>query len=633
MLLLSFCIVIITTGALHLWLGLSVTDQIIEARIQDRLRLDMRSARDIFQQESANILETVRLAALSLCGKETDLTGDRSKLSAQLENLAEREALDILTLAGADGAIVCRAKTPDQMQSTPLGRNLVKRTLLDRGAVVGTSVLSEEDLISENPVLRDRARIKVFPFSSVESEGRNHVSSGMAVVAAAPVLDDHQSVIGILYGGRVLNNSPLLVDQIIDKIYKKERFAGKEVGVATLFLSDIRISTTLKNVSGERALGTLVSDDVRDSVLKRGQSWISRPFAVSDRYVTAYEPIGDTSGSIIGMLSIGILEDRFRGMQRKVFWSSVLITFAGLGLSLYLWSFLIRYVRNPIRSLILAAERVAEATPGQEVHLESSTAEFATLGSAFNAMTQSVRERDRELRLRAQEEAMKLQRLAVIGQLAAGVAHEINNPLGSILLFNHLALKGCSQDTPTRQHLERIEGEAKRCRDIVQGLLEFARPREPKMEPVSLNALLDKTVALFENHPLLHDVEIIKQYRSDLPEAVADSGQMQQVFVNLIINAVDAMEGRGKITLTTRFHEEADTIEVEFADTGCGITQEILDRVFDPFFTTKGVGHGTGLGLSISSEIIHRHGGTIRALSRVGEGSRFVIILQRGKRG
>jgi len=623
----------ITTGALHLWLGLSVTDKIIEARIQDRLRLDMRSAQDMFQQESANILKIVRLAALSLCGNETGLTGDRSKFSAQLESLAEREALDILTLAGADGAIVCRVKAFDQTQSTPLGRDLVKRILFERGAVVETSVLSEEDLISENPVFRDRARIKVFPSSPVESGGgRDHVSSGMAVVAAAPVLDDHQSVLGILYGGRVLNNSPLLVDQIIDKIYKKEKFATKEVGVATLFLYDIRISTTLKNVSGERAVGTLVSDDVRDPVLKRGQSWISRPFAVSDRYVTAYEPIREASGSIIGMLSIGILEDRFTGMQTKVFWSSVLITLAGLGLSLSLWFFLIRSVRKPIRSLVLAAERVAEATPGQEVHLESSPAEFATLGSAFNAMTQSVRERDRELRLRAQEEAMKFQRLAVIGQLAAGVAHEINNPLGSILLFNRLALKGCSQDTPIRQHLERIEGEAKRCRDIVQGLLEFSRPREPKMEPVSLNALLDKTVALFENHLLLHDMEIIKQYRSDLPEAVADSGQMQQVFVNLIMNAVDAIKGRGKITLTTRFHEEVDTIEVEFDDTGCGMTQEVLDRVFEPFYTTKGVGHGTGLGLSISAEIIQRHGGTIRALSRAGEGSRFVITLPMKKR-
>ena len=227
---------------------------------------------------------------------------------------------------------------------------------------------------------------------------------------------------------------------------------------------------------------------------------------------------------------------------------------------------------------------------------------------------------------------MKSERLAMIGQLAAGVAHELNNPLGSILLFNRLVLKKCSGEGPIRENLERIEGEVKRCQNIVQGLLEFARQREPKAEPTNLNLLLNKTVALFENQSMFHNVEVVRQFQEDLPDAIVDPAQIQQVFVNIIMNAVHAMEGRGRMTITTRLIHEADSIEIGFADTGCGMTQEILSQVFEPFYTTKEVGHGTGLGLSISYGIVQRHGGDITASSQIGEGSLFAVTLPRESR-
>jgi two-component system NtrC family sensor kinase len=625
-------VVIITISAFSCFIGLSLIDKAIVARIDDKVRLDLRSARDIYLEEVANIRETVRLSALGFSGRQNSLDFDKEELAGRLARMAKRENLEILTLVSANGDVICR-KNFNLIQSSQLGRKLVKRVLNDKTAVAFTSVISEQDMMDENPDGVSHALVKVIPSPYLESENKSEVYSGMAIVAGAPVLDEDQNVLGVLYGGRILNNRSFLVKRIMNKIYGAETYKGRDVGLATIFLSDIRVSTTVKGANGLKAIGTVVSDDVHDHVLKKGRTWISRPFAVNKRYITAYEPIKDMNDRIVGMLSIGVLEDRFREIQRDAFWSFLLITMGGLGLSLLPCYLIIKSTLKPISSLIHATENLARGNLEEQVHLNRPPPEIAALGESFNSMARSIRDRDRELRFRAQEGVMKSERLAMIGQLAAGVAHEINNPLGSILLFNRLVLKKCPEDNLMRQNLERIEREVKRCQNIVQGLLEFARQREPKTEPVGLSLLLSKTVALFENQPLFHNVEIVRRFQENIPDAIVDPTQIQQVFVNIIMNAVHAMEGRGTMTITTRFIQETDSIEVGFGDTGCGMSKEVLNRIFEPFYTTKGVGQGTGLGLSISYGIIKRHGGDITVSSQEGKGSFFVITLPNGKRG
>jgi len=624
---LGFFTVIFITCAFSTFIGLHLIDRIIVARIQDKVKLDLRSARDIYQEELDSIRETIRISALSFFIRETSLVDNTAILRLRLSRIAEREALDILTLVGLNGKVIFRTRNPEQTQSTRFGQELVKGVLTEKRAIVFTEVLGIDDLINESQDLASRAIIKIVPSSYLRSENRPQESSGMAILAAAPILDAQENLLGILYGGRLLNNSFDLVDRIVKKVYGNETFDGREVGLATLFLSDIRISTTVKQKNKERALGTLVSDDVYDHVLKHGNAWISRPFAVNSRYVTAYEPIKNMSNQIVGMLSIGVLEDRFRVIHRNAFWFFSLITVAGLVLSAGLCYFFIKSTMKPIGFLVLATERLAGGNLEHQVHLKNAPPEIAALGDAFNTMARSISERDRALRHRAQEEIMKSERLAMTGQLAAGVAHEINNPLGSILLFTRLVLNKCSADNVMKANLERIEREVKRCQNIVEGLLEFARQREPEAESVNLNDLLEKTIGLVENQAMFHDIEVVKRYQKDLPAVVVDPSQMQQVFVNIIINAVDAMKGRGTLTLSTKVSKTSGAIEIGFTDTGCGMIQETIDRVFAPFFTTKGVGHGTGLGLSISHGIIKRHGGSIKASSRPGEGSSFDVVL------
>ncbi len=239
-------------------------------------------------------------------------------------------------------------------------------------------------------------------------------------------------------------------------------------------------------------------------------------------------------------------------------------------------------------------------------------------------LEQRVEQRTEELR-KAQEQLLQAEKLAAIGQLAAGVAHEINNPIGVILGFAQVISKKLTEDDPLSNPLATVEKEALRCKSIVQNLLDFARRSEPALRPINVNTVLEATCALVEHKFSSQNVEIIKGYDPNLPEIMADENQLQQVFVNIILNAFQAMPGGGELRITTR--RMGSEVQILFSDTGVGISPENLKRIFDPFFTTKEVGQGTGLGLSVSYGIIEQHNGTIEVESRVGVGSTFTIKL------
>jgi PAS domain S-box-containing protein len=219
------------------------------------------------------------------------------------------------------------------------------------------------------------------------------------------------------------------------------------------------------------------------------------------------------------------------------------------------------------------------------------------------------------------------EKMASLGKLAAGIAHEINNPLGGILIYSSLMIEDLPEDDPRRGDLVRIVQEAGRCKEIVKSLLEFARQTEPKMEPTDVNRAISDGLFFLVNQALFHNIHIVKQLDSFLPFVRGNAGQLKQVFVNIIVNAAEAMHGSGTLTITTFRAPDGKTVSVEFADTGEGIPAENFTRIFDPFFTTKEVGKGTGLGLATSYGIIEDHGGRISVKSQVGEGTTFTIEL------
>jgi two-component system NtrC family sensor kinase len=222
---------------------------------------------------------------------------------------------------------------------------------------------------------------------------------------------------------------------------------------------------------------------------------------------------------------------------------------------------------------------------------------------------------------------MESERLALIGQIAANVAHELNNPLQGIVTYSHLLLEKMPSENSATDSLRKIVIQANRCRDIIRGLLDFSRQRKPDKTICDINAVLDECVALLENQALFHNIRITKDFEEDLPMVEVDPSQMQQVFMNMIINAAEAMDESGYLELVTRFDPEEEVLAIEITDTGQGISEENVEKLFDPFFTTKEVGHGTGLGLAISYGIIKEHEGTISVDTAVDQGTTFLIQL------
>jgi len=221
--------------------------------------------------------------------------------------------------------------------------------------------------------------------------------------------------------------------------------------------------------------------------------------------------------------------------------------------------------------------------------------------------------------------ALQTEKLSALGRMAAGIAHEINNPLTGILLYSSNLIKKAPPAGPLKEGLEVIIHETIRCRSIIQELLEFSREREPEKSLSNVNSIIAKALSILENEFRLKHIRIEKNLSEGLPDIYLDVNQMEQVFVNLLLNAVEAIQEGGVITIQSFIDKDQQLLKIEITDTGCGIPPEHLDQIFEPFFSTKP--KGTGLGLAVSYGIIRNHRGNIQVSSRPREGSRFSIEL------
>ena len=269
---------------------------------------------------------------------------------------------------------------------------------------------------------------------------------------------------------------------------------------------------------------------------------------------------------------------------------------------------------------------------GEEIHVQLSAVliydgkgrEIASVGIFTDLRPRLMMEK------KLQETHLQLvssEKMASLGKLAAGIAHEINNPLGGILIYSSLMMEDLKEEDPKKGDLARIVQEAGRCKEIVKSLLEFARQTEPKMEPNDINRAINDGLFFLVNQALFHNIKIVKKFDPFLPFVKGNASQLKQVFMNIIVNAAEAMHGSGTLTISTYPAPDRKSVLVEFTDTGEGIPEENLTRIFDPFFTTKDVGKGTGLGLATSYGIVKEHGGRIGVKSKVDEETTFTIEL------
>ena len=365
-----------------------------------------------------------------------------------------------------------------------------------------------------------------------------------------------------------------------------------------------------------------------------------------------------TVAETIGWMELGMSMANVDKATAEATGAAVLLAVLILLVTILVVAFIVSAVVKPITKLAEATDQISRGDFSTVVNVDRSD-EIGRLAETFNRMTATLKQSREEIEQYnrtleekiiertqqledAQAQLIQSEKMSAIGQLAAGVDHELNNPLGGILGYAQFTLEKLRKNSPDKttpkeidsyiRYVADIELQARRCKTIVQNLLRFSRSsRTVEFEDVNVNQTLEQTLSFVEHQLRINQIELKVQLATELPTIQGNAGQLQQVFTNLIINAMHASPQGSTISLATRYcpalGQFGGTVEVSVADNGHGIARENLKKIFEPFFTTKEVGKGTGLGLSVSYGIVKEHGGEITVESEVGQGSTFTVII------
>jgi len=354
----------------------------------------------------------------------------------------------------------------------------------------------------------------------------------------------------------------------------------------------------------------------------------------------------ETMGALQVVLPLTDVEENMANFQRIVVFFTISTAFAFIILGSLL---LTRYLVKPLERLIKVTEDITEGYFPQNLEATGRN-EIGTLSASLSRMTDRLREDQKQIEQyvhsleesnrqlkKAQDEVLCSEKLASVGKLAAGVAHEIGNPIGIILGYIEVLRHNMSQHKENLDTLRRIENEIMRIDKTIRELLCFSHPRKVSLHPIQVNPLIKETASLISHQKAFRSIELELKLQEKLPPIMADEQQFQQVMINLFINAMDAMPNGGKLTITSEQQSDVTNlshapsnlsgVKITVRDTGRGIKREHLNRVFDPFYTTKDPGKGTGLGLSVCLRIVESFGGTISVTSSPDKGTIFTTIL------
>ncbi|WP_158146552.1 sensor histidine kinase [Vibrio fluvialis] len=519
-------------------------------------------------------------------------------------------------------------------------------------------VLSQNELAQLDPQLAKRAEIERVNADRTETRG-------LVSRTVIPVLNQYNDIIGFLDGGLLLNNSSTLVDQIRDLIYPTKQDNLRPIGTLTIFLDNLRVSTNVPLNSDERAgraIGTRVSNEVRDAVLNQGKEWVDKAYVYDAWYITAYQPIRDQYDNVVGMLYTGYLLWPF---VKTYLTNIVEIGVATLLLLLASGVFVYRGSRDLFRPIERIHRVVKLVQLGKNQRIGAigldERHELAQLAKQFDNMLDLLQQRNEEIQRAAhdleekildrtaslQEKTEQLEhhiqllnqtrdklivheKLAALGELTAGIAHEINNPTAVILGNTELIRFELGDDAKrVEEEIDAIMLQIDRIRNITRSLLQYSRHGGVQDEITwqHVNPIIDESITLVKTGSKKRDVEFVTDLHAQSSVEV-NRHQLLQILVNLQMNAIHAMNGKGKLTIRSEDwceHGEVLGAIVHIEDEGCGIKPEHLKRVFDPFYTTKR--EGTGLGLSVSQSLLSQTGGEIRVQSEVGKGSTFSVYL------
>ena len=614
--------------------SLLITDRIFR-QAQKKVISDLNLARKVYQDEINHLANIVKVAGLTPAMADHLVSGRLPLPEKALRQLLQGEQLSFLNVIDSRGKVHYRTGNPLLQGDRLDGDPLVARAL--NGELTGgAQIYSRERLALENPALAEAAQTAVKATPHARTVTSSSEQRGLMLVAAAPLRTDDGRIAGVLQAGFMLNGDSRVVDTITRIVHDRE--GG---GAATVFLGDVRIATNLRDRAGDRATGTLMSAEVARVVLSLGEVWRDRAFVLSDWFISAYEPIRDPSGSVIGALYVGIPERPFLDMRTNLnlVFGGVLLFITVIGITLSTW--ISQRLARPVRALAEGARRIAagehiepiEVTTHDEIGLLAD--EFNTMNrevsSLKNNLEQKVVERTTQLEeknlqlLATQKELAMAERLSGLGLLAAGVAHEINNPLAVIRGNAELLQSAIPLLDENREEVDAIVEEAVRIGRIVNNLRVFSRSGMQRISRFSLAALLDGILDQIGHQITLEGYRVERRYADRNIIMAGDEDQLRQVFTNLIVNGLQAMPEGGVLIVAGGLEGCGERVCVRVRDHGCGIRAEDMSRLFTPFYSTKA--QGTGLGLAVSYGIVSDHGGEIKVSSSVGNGAEFIVLL------
>lgn len=634
---LNFVLVIVLFGLLGAALGAWLINRNILNEAQRRVGLDLRSAWSVIDGELGRLHLFVSVLGT---GKRVEtaysnLLAPESRI--RLEEARRMFGFDFLSLTDSSGKVILRTIEPystgDYLANDPFIREALKGK-----ATKGFSILSSSRLRAEGGNMPEQAFMAFEPTPKAKPRVKTSEESGMALIAAAPVINEKGAIVGAIYAGILLNRNHELVDKIRSIVFEDKMYEGRHLGTMTIFQWDTRIATNVTLPNGNKAIGTRVSADVYDKVLENNSNWYDRAFVVRDWYLSAYDPIHDIEGKVIGILYVGVLAKKYDDLKWEL-WRlyGFLSVVAGI-IVLAVGLIFSQRLSGSMSRLADAAGKVAAGNLALNVKEPSSNDEIRDLTRAFNTMTDSLR--DREERLKAFNKELEqmnasLQKLNKNYMDMLGfVSHELKNTLGVIYTSAralNLGLVGTLSEEQAAL-VSSITNSIDTAVKMTRNYLDLARIEKGEL---SVQA---QPLDLFENvvEPVLKDLHPFIASRKMLLEnhipahlkVTGDRELLRIVYKNFIDNAVKY--GREGGTISLGYGKSGKNYALKVWNDGEGLAPDKLAQLFGKFVRLhrdKETTRSTGLGLFITKDIIEKHGGSVHAESKEGEWISFTFTL------
>jgi len=385
-LILTYLIIIVFISAVYGILGVRlISDRIVEDA-PEKVRNDLNSAREIYLAELAHIDNVIRFTADRFFLRDALISGDFEQAAKELMRVKEEEGLDVLAITDKYGYVVFRANNPGLSEDNQ-GKlcTLLHAVLHREEPISSTIIITREELEKDSAQLAEQAYIKFIDTPLARQREETEETSGMMLKAAAPIFDEQGDLIGTVYGGVLLNRNYEIVDKVKQTVYQDVKYEGQDIGTATIFQDDVRISTNVRNEDGSRAIGTRVSEEVYNQVFVEGEPWIGRAYVVNNWFITAYEPIKDVYGRIIGILYVGLLEQKYNDIRNQTIITFLAITLAGAIVALIVSHFISRMLLVPIDKLVHASKEVAQGNLDTNVEIKTNDEKFVKAWSDCSA--------------------------------------------------------------------------------------------------------------------------------------------------------------------------------------------------------------------------------------------------------